>query len=61
MPVVAAAEPDAYPGRVLPALRRRRPPRGRLRVRPRLVGELLLGLLAGVVGGWVAGLVRVRP
>jgi hypothetical protein len=25
-----------------------------------VVGELSLGLLLGVVGGWVAGLVRVR-
>ena len=61
MAVVAAAWPGAYPGRVLPALRRRRRSGARLRVEPRLAGELLLVLLAGVVGGWVAGLVRVRP
>jgi hypothetical protein len=34
-------------------------PRGGCACGPRLAGELLLGLLAGVVGGWVAGLVRV--
>jgi hypothetical protein len=44
--------PGAYPGRVpLPAV----PLPSR-----RLVGELSLGLLLGVVGGWLAGLVRVR-
>jgi hypothetical protein len=30
------------------------------RVRWRLVGELSLGLLLGVVGGWTAGLLRSR-
>ncbi len=29
-------------------------------VRWRVVGELGLGLLLGVVGGWLAGLLRVR-
>ncbi len=58
--VVAAREHRAYPGGVpspavplRPGLRARRPGL-------RTLGELSLGLLLGVVGGWVAGLVRVR-
>jgi hypothetical protein len=30
------------------------------RTRRRVLGELSLGLLLGVVGGWLAGLLRVR-
>jgi hypothetical protein len=58
--VVAGWSSGAYPGRVplsavlLPTRPRPRPPSRRV------LGELGLGLLLGVVGGWVAGLVRVR-
>ncbi len=55
--VVAPQCDGAYPGGVphsavpLPT---------RTRTRRRVLGELSLGLLLGVVGGWLAGLLRVR-
>ena len=55
--VVAARCDGAYPGGVPHTAVL---PRQRLRARRRVVGELSLGLLLGVLGGWVAGLVRVR-
>jgi hypothetical protein len=55
--VVAAGCRRAYPGDVptsaVPQLRVHRPT-------GRVLAELALGLLLGVVGGWIAGLVRVR-
>ncbi len=63
--LVAGTQSRAYPGgvphsAVLPPTRSRarRPRASGLRLK--VVGELALGLLLGVVGGWFAGLLRVR-